>query len=247
MNLLTNAAKFTEQGGHVWVAVEREADEIVLRVRDSGIGISSDMLPRIFDLFVQADRRLERSHGGLGIGLTMVRKLVELHGGRVCAHSTGVGNGSEFVVRLPAVSEPPAAEREPTVQTSASGVPPARRILVVDDNQDAANSLGMLLRLTGQEVQVAHDGLGALQAVRAFRPDVVFLDLGMPGMDGYEVARRLRDAPEVKGVVLVALTGWGQDEDRLRSQEAGFDHHLVKPIEPEALCALLADPKVMAR
>jgi CheY-like chemotaxis protein len=239
-NLLNNAAKYTDPGGRIWLLASREGDEIVLQVRDTGIGIAPDMLPRIFDLFVQADRRLDRSQGGVGIGLTLVRKLVELHGGSVEAYSAGPGRGSAFVVRLSASAPEPQSR-----QTEAEGgrLPASalvrHRVLVVDDNVDAADSLAMLLRLAEQEVRVAYDGPTALLIAQAFRPQVVLLDLGMPGMDGYDVAHRLRENPEVKPELLVAMTGWGQEEDRRRSRQAGFDHHLVKPVEPEELEQLL--------
>ncbi len=240
-NLLNNAAKYTDAGGKVWLTVERDGSEVVLRVRDTGIGIAADMLPKIFDLFVQAERRLDRSQGGIGIGLTLVQRLVELHGGSVTAHSAGPGQGSEFVVRLPAAPEAATAAGPDAGTTAAfSSLALAHRVLVVDDNTDAADSLGLLLELLGQKVRVAHDGPTALLIAQAFRPEVVFLDIGMPGMDGYEVARRLRRQPECKSSLLVALTGWGQDADRRRSAEAGFDHHLVKPAEPALLEKLLA-------
>jgi CheY-like chemotaxis protein len=235
-NLLNNAAKYTDPGGRICLLAGREGDAIVLRVWDTGIGIAPDMLPRIFDLFVQAERRLDRSQGGIGIGLTLVRRLVELHGGSVEASSAGLGRGSEFVVRLPAL-----AVESPSRQTEAGGGRrPAsglahQRVLVVDDNVDAADSLVMLLRLAGQEVRVAYDGATAVLIAQAFRPQVVFLDLGMPGMDGYDVARQLREDPELKRAVLVAMTGWGQEEDRRRSLQAGFDYHLVKPAELKEL------------
>jgi CheY-like chemotaxis protein len=238
-NLLNNAAKYTDPGGQIWLLASRDDDEIVLRVRDTGIGIAAEMLPRIFDLFVQAERQLDRSQGGVGIGLTLVRKLVELHGGSVEACSTGLDRGSEFVVRLPASAAEPWSR-----QTKAGGSRPAsaliqHRVLVVDDNVDAADSLAMLVRLAGQEVRVAYDGPTALLIAEAFRPQVVFLDIGMPGMDGYAVARRLREDPELMPAVLVAMTGWGQEEDRRRSLQAGFDHHLVKPAEPAELEQML--------
>jgi PAS domain S-box-containing protein len=238
-NLLTNACKYTEPGGLVRLTVGREGGEVVLRVQDNGIGIAPEMLPRIFDLFVQAERRLDRSQGGVGIGLTLVKRLVELHGGSIAASSPGLGQGSEFVVRLPARADAGAAtERE--LGTTPTHRLPRRRVLVVDDNQDAADSLALLLRLLGQDVGTAYDGPTALAQAGEFRPELVFLDLGMPGMDGYEVARRLRRQPPSVGVVLVALTGWGQEEDRRRSSEAGFDHHLVKPVEPDAVEKVLA-------
>jgi PAS domain S-box-containing protein len=242
-NLLDNAAKYTPEGGRIEVTAAREGGEVVLRVRDTGVGIRPDMLARIFDLFVQSERVLEDARGGLGIGLALVRSLVAMHGGSVAAHSDGPGRGSEFVVRLPALAEgreqapaPPAAPAAPV----AAG--PTRRVLVVDDSADAAESLALILRLGGHEVRVAHDGPAALAAVLDARPEVVFLDLGMPGMDGCEVARHLRLQPGLEGVTLVALTGWGQAEDRRRTREAGFDHHLVKPVDPAALNALLTGP-----
>jgi PAS domain S-box-containing protein len=244
-NLLNNAAKYTDPGGHVRLSAEMEGSEVVLRVRDSGIGIAPDMLPRIFDLFVQAERHLDRSQGGVGIGLTLVKRLVELHGGRVEAHSAGPGQGSEFVVRLPAASE--RGERgEGAAAGSEAPRVPRRRVLVVDDNPDAADSFALLLRLAGQDVRTAYDGPSALARAEEFRPELVFLDIGMPGMDGYELARRLRAHPDLEGVGLVALTGWGQEEDRRRSQEAGFDRHLVKPVEPKMLGELLAGLKLPA-
>ncbi|HTU16997.1 MAG TPA: response regulator [Gemmataceae bacterium] len=195
----------------------------------------------IFDLFVQAERRLDRSQGGVGIGLTLVKKLVELHGGRIEAVSAGLGRGSEFIVSLPALSdERPVKKAGMAEQDNASQLP-CRRILVVDDKPDAADSLALLLQLSSQDVRATYDGLSALTQAEAFRPDLVFLDIGMPGMDGYEVARRLRRQAGLENVLLVALTGWGQEEDRRRSQEAGFDRHLIKPVEPKVLETILAD------
>ncbi len=244
-NLVNNAAKYTDPGGHIWLTVERRGAEAVLRVRDTGIGISQDMLPKVFDLFVQAERRLDRSQGGVGIGLTLVKKLVELHGGTIEAASRGLGRGSEFVVRLSALAEESASlPKEDQRVGDTDRALPAYRVLVVDDNVDAADSLAMLLRLVGQEVRVAHDGAAALTPPQDLCPQIVFLDIGMPGMDGYEVCRRLRRQPGTEKALFIALTGWGQDEDRRRSAEAGFDHHLVKPVEPVALMKLLAGLQV---
>jgi PAS domain S-box-containing protein len=241
-NLLNNAAKYTDHGGQVFLSVRREGGGLVLRVRDTGVGIAPDMLAHVFEPFVQADRVLHQSQGGLGIGLTLVRRLVEMHGGSVTAHSEGPAKGSEFVVRLPAVA---AESPTPGATAAGAGGEPARaatrrRIVVADDNVDAAESLALLLRLDGHDVRVAHDGAAALAAVEADPPDLVILDIGMPVMNGYDVARRLRQRPGLDRLMLVAMTGWGQAEDRRRSHEAGFDHHLIKPVEPEALRRLLA-------
>jgi signal transduction histidine kinase len=243
-NLLNNAAKYTDQGGHIRLSARQEGGELVLRVRDTGVGIAPDMLARIFEPFMQADRVLHQSQGGLGIGLTLVRRLVEMHGGSVTAYSEGPGKGSEFVLRLPALSprQPNPGARAVRESGEAVGAAPRRRILVVDDNVDAAESLAMLLRMIRHDVRVAHDGLAALAAVESDPPDLVFLDIGMPVMNGYDVARQLRQRPGLENLVLVAMTGWGQEEDRRRSHEAGFDHHLVKPVEPDALRQLLARP-----
>lgn len=240
MNLLINAVKYTDPAGKIWLSAERDGSEAVLRVRDTGIGIAAAMLPRIFDLFVQAERRLERSQGGLGIGLTLVKRLVELHGGRVEAHSPGLGRGSEFVVRLPAAPDPAFSASVIGPGADLQHAAPARRVLVVDDNVDAADSLAMLLKLGGHEVRVAYDGPTALLVAQAFHPQIALLDIGMPTMDGYEVARRLREQPEPRPELIVAMTGWGQDTDRRRSSDAGFDHHLVKPVEPAALEKVLS-------
>jgi PAS domain S-box-containing protein len=238
-NLLNNAAKYTEPGGHIWVTARYEGEEIVLRVRDTGIGIAPELLPRVFDLFTQADRSLDRSQGGLGIGLTLVRRLVELHGGQVEAHSPGPGQGSEFVMRLPAL---PVASPGNSTQAGAAQEPTGRpkRVLVVDDNRDAATTLGDLLEMMGHTVQVVYDGPTAVQAARSFLPDVVLLDIGLPGMNGYEVARRLRDEVGPSRMVLVAVTGYGQEEDRQRARAGGFDYHLLKPIDIPALQEVLA-------
>ncbi len=238
-NLLNNAAKFTGAGGHIGLTVEAGPGQVAIRVRDDGVGMTADLLPRVFDLFTQGDRSLARSEGGLGIGLTLVKNLVEIHGGTVEAHSDGPGKGSEFVVQLPALPEgagPVAAGGKGPPERRAS---PRRRVLVVDDNTDSADSLAVLLKVAGHEVRTAYEGPAALRAAAAFRPEVVLLDIGLPRMDGYAVARRLREEVGLKAA-LVALTGYGQDEDRCRSQEAGFDAHLVKPVEPAELLALVA-------
>ena len=240
INLLTNAAKYTDAGGQIGVTAEREAGDIVVRVRDTGIGIPPEMLTRVFDLFVQAPQHREHAQSGVGIGLTLVKQLVELHTGTVAAHSAGLGHGSEFVVRLPALPMERDGPHAPAQAGSARpGAAPSRRVLVVDDNQDAANSLALLLRLEGQDVQVVYDGVAALERAAAFLPQIVLLDLGMPGIDGYEVARQLRKQAGLEKTLLVALTGWGQEEDRRRSQATGFHMHLVKPLEPGVLQSLL--------
>jgi PAS domain S-box-containing protein len=241
-NLLNNSAKYTEPGGCIALSAETAGDDLVVRVRDNGVGIPPEAQPRIFTMFSQVDRTLQRAQGGLGIGLTLVKLLVEMHGGTVNVHSAGPGQGAEFVVRLPILVQevrkgPGNTSREP--QTELVHASP-HRLLVVDDNTDAADSLATLLRLQGHEVRVAHDGPAALAMTDGYRPALVFLDLGMPGMDGYEVARRLRAQPGLEDVRLAALTGWGQENDRCRTAEAGFDHHFVKPVELKALEGLLA-------
>jgi len=239
VNLLSNSAKYTDPGGRITVTVGHEGAEGVVRVTDTGIGIAPEMLPRVFDLFAQSRRGLDRTQGGLGIGLTVVRRLVELHGGRIVATSAGLGSGAEFVVRLPALERlpqrAPAAPRRP----SAERVP--ARVLMVEDNPDAAESLQLLLETLGHRVRVAHHGLAALEAARVSRPDVMLVDIGLPGMDGYEVARRIRRDPAFGTPVLVALTGYGREEDRRAALAAGFDHHLVKPIDTKRLQQLIGD------
>ncbi|HEX3125964.1 MAG TPA: CheR family methyltransferase [Thermoanaerobaculia bacterium] len=254
-NLLNNAAKFTPDGGHCWVAAELAGEgppeapgEVVVRVRDDGGGIAPETLPRVFDLFMQADRSYDRAGGGLGIGLTLVRRLAELHGGSAEARSAGLGQGTELVVRLPVLAPVNReSERRPDAGAAAAApFPPveahSRRVLVVDDNVDTAESLAMLLRMKGHDVQVAYDGLAALRTARAFHPDAVLLDIGLPGLDGYQVAARLRRRRRTAGSLLVALTGYGREEDRARAQEAGFDHHLTKPVDPQAIYEMLAGP-----
>ena len=243
-NLLDNAIKYTEDGGRVWLRARAEADEVVIVVEDSGVGIDPALLPQVFDLFIQADRSLERKQGGLGLGLTLVRRLVEMHGGRVEAASAGPGLGSAFTIRLPRLAAEVADSAEPeTVPVPVTAPPagPGRRILVVDDHQDSTDSLALFLRLRGHEVRTAHDGPSALDEIEHYRPDVVFLDLGLPGMSGYDVARRVRMMDDLGPLRLVALTGYGTDGDRRKTREAGFDVHLAKPVDPRALDELLAD------
>jgi PAS domain S-box-containing protein len=239
LNLLNNSAKYTAAGGRIWLSSAREGDCAVVRVRDSGVGIPPQMLGHIFEMFTQVERSLDRAQGGLGIGLTLVRRLVEMHGGTVEAQSEGLGKGSEFIVRLPLTCDPPP----PLDRDSGDGRPaaaqPRRRILVVDDNLDAANSLAMLLRLKGHDVQTAYDGIAAVDFAAAYKPDVILLDVGLPRLNGFDAARRIREAESAKRAVLIALTGWGHAEDRRRSREAGFDHHLVKPADPNQLEQLL--------
>ncbi|MBK7973908.1 MAG: PAS domain S-box protein [Deltaproteobacteria bacterium] len=239
LNLLDNAAKYTDQGGSIRLSAKREGDEVVIRVADNGIGIPPDMLRRIFEMFMQVDRSLERTREGLGIGLTLVERLVALHGGTISANSAGPGTGTEFVVRLPAIGADAAGA---AVDRELGDTPVPRgglRVLVVDDNQDSADSLAMLLRLGNHEVRTANDGAAALGADASFLPDVLVLDIGLPKLNGYEVARRIR-AQRGRRPVLVAMTGWGQQEDRRRSSDAGFDHHMTKPIDFHALKAILA-------
>ena len=238
-NLLNNAAKYTEWGGRVWLTAERQGSDAVLKVRDTGVGIPQEMLPRIFEMFTQVDRSLDRAQGGLGIGLTLVKRLVEMHGGSVQAHSDGPGKGSEFAIRLPVTLATGGALVQVQSPAGETIVAPLR-ILVVDDNRDAAATLAMLLRLNGNDVRTVHDGREAVIEAQEFRPDLAILDIGLPGLTGYEAARAIRQEPWGTGVVLIAVTGWAQDVDRQRSMEAGFDHHLIKPVEPTALLSILA-------
>jgi len=234
VNLLNNAVKYTPEGGHIWLSLQQEGDRIVLRIRDTGVGIVPDSLPHMFELFTQAPRSLDRSQGGLGVGLAVVRKLVEMHGGTVEAQSAGPGKGSEFIVRLPVLSPPTGRSQilsKEGDERSGSGW----RVLVVDDNVDSADSIAMLLQVSGHEVRVVYSGQDALDMAGKYQPDIVLLDIGLPVMDGYEVARRLRKHPELKEVKLIAVTGYGQESDRLQSQEAGFDYHLVKPVDAQKL------------
>lgn len=241
-NLLTNSAKYTERGGLIVLSGRREGDEVVVSVKDSGIGIPADFLHSIFDMFSQLDRSRERTSGGLGIGLALVKGLVEMHGGTVVAASGGQGRGSEFTVRLPAVplrTEAPQG-REAEGAVPASG--PRRRILVVDDNQDSAESMAEMLRLFGNEVDVAHDGIEAVERAASFRPQFILMDVGMPRMNGLDATRRIRELPGGKEPTIIALTGWGQDSDRLRTKEAGCDGHLTKPVDVGELRRMLDAP-----
>jgi CheY-like chemotaxis protein len=237
-NLLNNAGKFTDKGGRIALTVEQRGDQAILRIRDNGIGISAEHIPSLFEMFAQVDTSLERSRDGLGIGLTLVKTLVELHGGSVDAASDGIGRGSEFTVRLPVA----AAAAKPAARPVEVAAAPAvrRRVLIVDDNEDGAESLAMLLQLEGHETHKASDGVAAVQAAERLRPDVVLLDIGLPILNGYEACARIRQMPWGKHLLLVALTGWGQEEDRQRSKDAGFDTHMVKPVDFDALLKLVA-------
>ncbi len=241
-NLLTNAAKYTDPAGRVSLLVGVQDDRAVVTVRDTGVGIPPDMLPRVFDLFVQGDRSLERSQGGLGIGLTLVERLVELHDGRVSAYSAGQGQGSEFTVRLP-LAPAPGRHEAARLRGKAERTPHERprRVLVVDDNVDACESIALILGLVGYEAKCVHDGRSVLQVALDWRPDAIVLDIGLPGLSGYEVARQLRAHEELRGVLLVAMTGYGQQADRKRAQEAGFDRHATKPVDPQQLQDMLAE------
>jgi signal transduction histidine kinase len=237
-NLLNNAARYTDPGGRITLALSRTGDEALVEVTDSGIGIPREKMADLFTMFGQIDRRDPRSQGGLGIGLALAQRLAHMHGGRVEATSEGAGRGSRFTLRLPLAPEHPGDAQLDRSGDAAQGLKP-RRVLVIDDNQDAADSTAMLLQVLGAQSHVAYDGEAGLAAIRAWQPDLVLLDLGMPGMDGFEVARRIRAQSATAGLPIVALTGWGQQQDRQRTAAAGFDHHLVKPADPQALQAVL--------
>lgn len=241
VNILANAAKFTPTPSQIWLSAERDGGRAVLRIRDTGIGIAPEALPKIFDLFVQEEASLARSEGGLGLGLTLSKRLVELHGGLISATSGGKGKGSEFVVRLP-ISNHPVAGSKPTDHQNGDSRRTQRRILVVDDNVDAAVAVSSLLRAWGHDVRLAHNGPAAIQLASEFRPKIILLDIGLPGMSGYDVARQLRSDPLHCGVLIAALTGYGQTEDKERSRDAGFDYHVIKPPELAALQAIVAAP-----
>jgi CheY-like chemotaxis protein len=244
-NLLVNAAKFTDNGGCIWLSAEREGDEAVIRVRDNGIGIAPEHLQTLFDMFVQVDTAIERSRDGLGIGLTLVKTLVELHGGTVQVQSAGPGRGTEFTVRLAAVcaaaEAPEVEQRAPASEDSI-----ARRVLVVDDSVDAAESLAMLLAFDGHEIHKAHDGADAVRTAERVRPDVVLMDIGLPILNGYEACRRIRSQAWSAPITMVAITGWGQEEDREQSNSAGFDLHLVKPVDHDELLRVVRSARPRA-
>ncbi len=244
-NLLSNAAKYTDDGGRIRVVLEEaeRADgspEVVIRVKDTGVGIPAEMLPRVFELFSQGEHTLDRAQGGLGIGLALVARLVEIHGGTVTAQSDGLGRGSEFVIRLPVLAAPAAEAKSASGARGAPDLESAQRVLVVDDNVDSARSLAVLLEASGNVVEIAYDGSQAVETAAGFRPDVVLLDIGMPKLDGFGAARWIRAQPWARNVMLIAVTGWGQEDVRAGVRDAGFDAHMVKPVDVEALAALLA-------
>jgi PAS domain S-box-containing protein len=241
-NLLTNAAKYTDRGGHIQLTAQQQGRDVVVTVRDSGIGIAAEHLPRLFEMFSQVVPALERSQGGLGIGLSLVKGLVEMHGGKVKARSEGLGKGSAFIVRLPVLNESLTPQTQQPGSSEEAATRPRRRILVADDNRDAAESLAIFLRLAGHEVHAVHDGQEAVAAAGWFRPEVALLDIGMPRLNGYETCCHIRQEWGNR-IVLVAITGWGQEEDKQRALEAGFDHHLTKPVDPADLKTLLAELK----
>ncbi len=243
-NLMNNAAKYTPEGGRIELSAERsqrDHDDVIIRVRDNGVGLTSEALPKVFELFSQVGKTLDRSQGGLGIGLALVKRLVEMHGGQVAAESPGLGQGSTFVVRLPLAATQVINGRQVPGEENASSLSVPRRILVVDDNVDGAETIAMLLTLFGHTVKTVHNGPDALEAAHSFQPGVMFLDIGLPGMSGYEVAQQLRSDSNMNGLILVALTGWGSEEDRQRAQSVGFDYHLTKPVGMEKLQSLLIE------
>jgi PAS domain S-box-containing protein len=239
LNLLNNAAKYTPEGGEIRLEARYKGGDVVVSVRDNGVGIAPQMLENVFDLFTQGERTIDRAAGGLGIGLTLARRIVALHGGTVVARSAGVGAGAEFVVSLPRLNLELADAQAPARGYELPSGARKRSILVVDDNADAATSMAMLLRMVGHEVDIEHDGQGALKRIAAKTPDVVLLDIGLPGMSGYEVAKHLRARPEGQGLKIFAMTGYGQEEDRRRSLASGFDGHLVKPVMPADIFSLI--------
>ena len=236
-NLLNNSSKYTRPNGTISLSAKRIDNEVAVTVKDNGAGIPRDKLDSIFDMFMQIDRTADRAQGGLGIGLTLVKRLAEMHGGSIEAKSAGEGQGSEFVVRLPVLRKPSVVTQTPAVGSEPS---PQRRILIVDDNKDSADSLAMLLEITGNKTYMAHDGVEAIEAIEEYRPEVVLLDIGLPKLDGHEVCRHVRQQPWGKDIVMIALTGWGQEDDRRKSEEAGFNGHLVKPVDYDRLLELLS-------
>jgi CheY-like chemotaxis protein/anti-sigma regulatory factor (Ser/Thr protein kinase) len=245
-NLLDNALKYTPAGGQVRVTVRRKDGDAVLRVRDTGEGIRADLVDRVFDMFVQQPQALDRSRGGLGLGLTLVKRLVELHEGSVAVASEGPGRGSEFTVRLPVSTR--QLGRYDAAPSAPDPAPQRLRVLIAEDNADARDSLQLLIELAGHEVEAAEDGPGALEKIRAVMPDVAVIDIGLPGMDGYAVARAVRQDPATRSVRLVALTGYGQADDKKRALDAGFDVHVAKPVDPEKLAGFLdGGPDVASR
>lgn len=239
-NLLNNAAKYTPGGGHIRLTATRDGNDITVSIKDDGIGISAEMLPRLFQIFSQAEPALERSQGGLGIGLSLVRGLVELHGGRIEAQSDGPGHGSEFIIRLPVLTTQPASAPAQSGRAGTQKCSATCKVLVADDNRDSADTMSMMLETLGHDVCTAYDGAEALRTAERSRPAVAILDIGMPALNGYEVCERIRAQPWGKNMVLIALTGWGQEDDRRRAEDAGFDHHLVKPVNPTTIAALLS-------
>ena len=244
-NLLTNACKYTEPGGHIWLSAELQENEVIVRVRDTGIGIPRSELASVFDMFSQLPAARDLSQGGLGIGLTLVKRLVVLHGGTVEAFSPGPGQGTEFIIRLPVLAE--LAQAQTAVRQDETPRAGGRRILIVDDNRDSAASLAMLLEAAGNKTREAYDGMEALEAAAEFHPDVVLLDIGLPKLNGFEVCRRMRAEPWGRDMTILAVSGWGQDDDRRKSREAGFDNHMVKPLDYNTLLKLLAEPSAAAR
>ncbi|HJT50573.1 MAG TPA: ATP-binding protein, partial [Nitrosospira sp.] len=239
-NLLNNAAKYTSKGGRIELSAERDGSEVIIRVRDNGVGLKSEALSEVFELFSQIGKTLDRSQGGLGIGLALVKRLVEMHNGSIVAESQGLGQGSTFVVRLP-LAATQIIKRQVAGAGDSCSLSVPRRILVVDDNVDGAETLAMLLMLSGHTVETVHTGPDALKAAQTFQPNVMFLDIGLPGLSGYEVAQQLRSDSNMEGLILVALTGWGSEDDRRRARIAGFNYHLTKPVEIEKLQSLLSE------
>jgi len=240
-NVLHNAAKFTPAQGAIRVGVERcggadDRPQVAITIADTGVGIPQDVLPKVFELFVQAETATERSHGGLGIGLALARRLIEMHGGGITARSDGPGQGTVVVITMPGCEADAAEPSSSPIDVS----PVASRVVIIDDNKDAAHTMAMLVEQLGGSARMAHDAVGGLAAVQEFAPDIVFLDIGMPGVDGYETCRRIRRQPSERHIVIVAVTGWGQSQDKQRALAAGFDAHLTKPVDPAALARVLA-------